>query len=67
MQFLSDGDKIVVGSLPNERVVVERVPRTWQVAVSINDAAVRDAKADRDEIAQREHVEEESSDESPSS
>lgn len=64
MQFLSDGDKIVVGSLLGERVVVERDPRTWQVAVSINDAAVRDAKADRDEIAKREDMDEEASDES---
>lgn len=67
MQFLSDGDKIVVGSLPVEQVVVERLPRTWQVAVSINDAAVRDAKSDRDEIAQRQDIEEEASDESASS
>lgn len=64
MQFLSDGAQIVVGSLPNERVVVERNPRTWEVAVSINDAAVRDAKADRDEIANREDTDEEESDES---
>ena len=42
---------------------MERNPRTWQVAVSINDAAVRDAKADRDEIAQREEPDEEASDE----
>jgi hypothetical protein len=58
MQFLSDGKKIRVGSVPKESVVVERKPRTWRVSVSINDNAVRDAKADRDEIANREDIEE---------
>lgn len=64
MQFLSNGTSIIVGSLAHEQLVVAMHPRTWQVGVSINDAAVRDAKADRDEIAQREEIEEDESDES---
>ncbi len=67
MQFLSDGDKIVVGSNPDEAVVVEKDPRTWQVPVSINDDAVRDAKTNRDEIAKREDFEEDSSDDTANS
>lgn len=59
MQFLSDGSKIVVGSLPDEEVVVAMHPRTWQVAVSINDVAVKDAKTDRDEITKREIIDDE--------
>ena len=67
MQFLSNGIEIVVGSLPEEQVIVARQPRTWQVPVSINDDAVRDAKSDRDEIASREEIEEDGNDEDTSS
>jgi hypothetical protein len=66
MQFLSNGAEIVIGSLPHEKVVVAMQPRTWQVAVSIDDAAVKDAKTDRDEIAKREDIEEDENDEATS-
>lgn len=67
MQFLSNGSEIVVGSVLEEKVIVAAHPRTWQVPVSINDDGVRDAKADRDEIAQREDIEEDENDEGASS
>jgi hypothetical protein len=67
MQFLSNGTSIIIGSLPDEQIVLAMHPRTWEVGVSINDAAVRDAKADRDEIAKREDIEEDEADESTDS
>lgn len=67
MQFLSNGTSITVGSAPADQVVVAMHPRTWQVGVRINDAAVRSAKADRDEIAKREDVEEDEGDDSTNS
>jgi hypothetical protein len=57
MQFLATGTEIAIGALAEETVSVAAQPRTWQVATSINDAAVKDAKADRDEIAKREEIE----------
>jgi hypothetical protein len=67
MQFLSNGTDIAVGSLPEEKLIVAMHPRTWQVPVSINDDAVRDAKADRDEIAKRQESEEDENDEGTNS
>jgi hypothetical protein len=64
MQFLADGETIAIGTIPSEQLVINKTPRTWPVDVSISDAAVRDAKADRDEIVRHDDFEEEAVDES---
>jgi hypothetical protein len=63
MQFLSMDGKIVVGSAADEMVAVDSTPRTWQVAVGINEVALQDAKANRDEIAKHDDPDDEASDE----
>jgi len=54
MQFLgSDNDQIVIGEIDSERIVIERLPKTYLAPIRLNEEALGDAKA----IAEEEIVE----------
>lgn len=50
MQFLaSDGDRIVLGTSDDEKIVIDPQPRTWEIPVRLNEDALADAIAIRQE------------------
>lgn len=53
MQFLANGkEHIEIGSITDETIMVERIPRLWTAPVRLNEEALRDAKA----IAEEEFI-----------
>jgi len=59
MQFLATDKVIRVGTTAEDAVEVSCVPQIWRVPVGINEFALLEAKTHRDEVAQRNHDEEE--------
>jgi len=50
MQFLANGaDRITIGQTDDEALVISSEPRTWQIAVSLNQSAIKEAVAIREE------------------
>ena len=59
MQFLATDNVIRVGSTLEDSVEVSPEPQTWPVRTGINEFALVDAKDHREEVAQRDHDNEE--------
>ncbi|WP_428940976.1 TIR domain-containing protein [Fontivita pretiosa] len=62
MQFLANGgDRIVIGNVNSEKIVVDSQSRTWQIPVRLNEEALADAIAIRQE--EEAHLRDEEEDE----
>ncbi|MCM2372091.1 TIR domain-containing protein [Aporhodopirellula aestuarii] len=51
MQFLAEGDEIVVGNTNDDSVIVSSSAQHWTVNCGIDEIALKDAKKLRDEVA----------------
>jgi hypothetical protein len=59
MQFLAgQSNLITIGNLESERIVIDPIPRTWQVPVRLNEEALGDTEPCEEEAIQRENEEE---------
>lgn len=59
-QFLSDGgSEISIGTVPEQQVVFSASPLHWEVPVSINEAALDQAKEKRLEVVRPDRIEDE--------